>query len=99
MIAETRRLDVVAAALLVVCAASVGLPTWWHPTTQPHYSVSIVLPPRFAPSPPDISSDPRTLGSQREVWSRGEVIVPDGGGDEEEGDQDDQGLPDDVYDI
>jgi hypothetical protein len=99
MIAETRRLDVVAAALLVVCVASVELPHWWHPATQAHYSVSIVLPPGLAPSPPDISGDPRTFGSQREVWSHGEVIAPDGGDDEDEGGQDDQGLPDDVYDI
>jgi hypothetical protein len=91
MIAETRRMDVVAAVFLVVCAASISLPAWRQPVPQARYSITIALPPRLAPSPPDISSDPRNFGSQREV-------APDGG-DEDEGDQDDQGLPEDVYDI
>ena len=93
MTAEIRRLEVFAVAL-VVCATWAVL-SYWSPVAQPRYTLSIVLPPRLAP----ISRDPRAFGSQREGWSRSEVIVPDGGDDEDEGDQDDQGLPDDVYDI
>ena len=98
MIAETRRLDVAAAALFVICAASVGVPYWQHPPTQTRYAVSIVLPPGLAPAP-DISGDPRAFGSQQEGWSRGDVISPDSGDDEQDVGRDDQGLPDDMYDI
>ena len=96
MTAETRRLNVFAVAL-VVCATWAVL-SYWSPVAQPRYTLSIVLPSGRAP-PPNISRDPRAFGSQREGWSRSEVIAPDGGDDEDEGDQDDQSLPDDVYDI